>query len=241
MGIVTAPISRPVKVRSKANWLHSPQRVWLRRAVFQIHLWAGVALSLYCVAIGLSGSALVFRSEIDDWLHSELRIQRGTPKITTDAAVHAIETARPGWHGVGLEDLDKTDRATALLMRQNNAPLTANYRQVSFNPYTGQVVLDRMRYSGVLGWMTNLHYYLLAGDTGLLVSGWMAIGLLLLCVTGLILWWPGVRRWASRLILRRRASWRRINWDLHVVTGFWANALLLVITLTGIYFAFPDT
>ena len=67
----------------------------------------------------------------------------------------------------------------------------------------------------------------------------MALALLLLCLTGLILWWPGVRRALSALVLHRRASWRRFNWDLHAVVGFWLCLPLAVVTFTGLYFAFP--
>jgi predicted NAD/FAD-dependent oxidoreductase len=35
-----------------------PQRVWIRRASFQIHLWLGIALGLYIVMLSVTGSAL---------------------------------------------------------------------------------------------------------------------------------------------------------------------------------------
>ena len=44
--------------------LHQPRKLWLRRALFQIHLWMGVLLSLYIVMIAVTGSILVFRSEL---------------------------------------------------------------------------------------------------------------------------------------------------------------------------------
>ena len=34
-----------------ADWLHSPQRVWLRRVLFQVHLWSGVGFGLFCIFI----------------------------------------------------------------------------------------------------------------------------------------------------------------------------------------------
>jgi uncharacterized iron-regulated membrane protein len=63
---------------------------------------------------------------------------------------------------------------------------------------------------------------------------------LALCATGLVLWWPGVRRWRASLSLRRRPSWKRLNWDLHSVVGFWSLASLVVFSFTGLYFAFPE-
>ena len=37
----------------------------LRRALFQIHLWLGIGIGLYVLVISLSGSAIVFRRELD--------------------------------------------------------------------------------------------------------------------------------------------------------------------------------
>ena len=150
-----------------------------------------------------------------------------------------MERDRPGWVVSSLKDFSDPTQATTLLLHRTGTALEANYRAVSVNPYTGQVLADKMRFAGVLGWLTNLHFYLLAGHTGLLVSGWMALGLLVLCLTGLVVWWPGVHRWRSSLLLRRHVRWRRFNWDLHAVVGFWFSTSLLLLSVTGLYFAFP--
>nr|WP_218623917.1 PepSY-associated TM helix domain-containing protein [Granulicella sp. dw_53] len=217
----------------------------MRRAIFQIHLWIGVIVSLYCIVIGLSGSALVFKEEIERATEPELYHVAPAPRQTTlDQAIRRIEAERPGWRVSGLENFEQPQTAVLALMGRKDTPPNANYRAVSFNPYTGAVLRDRMRFDGVLGWTSNLHFYLLAGKTGLLISGGMALGLLLLCVSGLILWWPGVQRWAAALILRlhrggRRVNWKRLNWDLHSVLGFWSCVALLAVTFTGLYFCFP--
>ena len=44
--------------------LRRPQTLWIRKAVFQIHLWTGIAIGLYIVVISVSGSAVVFRREM---------------------------------------------------------------------------------------------------------------------------------------------------------------------------------
>jgi uncharacterized iron-regulated membrane protein len=46
------------------RWLRRPQSLWLRKAIFQIHLWTGIALGLYVFVISVSGSAIVFRNEL---------------------------------------------------------------------------------------------------------------------------------------------------------------------------------
>lgn len=46
------------------QWLQHPQRMGLRRLVFQIHLWSGIGLGLYVFFISLTGSVLVYRNEM---------------------------------------------------------------------------------------------------------------------------------------------------------------------------------
>ncbi len=46
------------------QWLRQPRKVWLRRAVFQVHLWSGMSLGLYVFFISLTGSVLVYRNEL---------------------------------------------------------------------------------------------------------------------------------------------------------------------------------
>jgi len=46
------------------DFLYHPRKLWIRKACFQIHLWAGILLSLYVITIALSGSVLVFEDEL---------------------------------------------------------------------------------------------------------------------------------------------------------------------------------
>ena len=46
------------------RWLRRPKSLWFRKALFQVHLWTGIALGLYVFVISVSGSAIVFRNEL---------------------------------------------------------------------------------------------------------------------------------------------------------------------------------
>jgi uncharacterized iron-regulated membrane protein len=47
------------------RWVRQPQTFWIRKAVLQIHLWAGIGLGVYVLVISLTGSVLVFRDELN--------------------------------------------------------------------------------------------------------------------------------------------------------------------------------
>ena len=59
------------------KWKKRPQNVWLRRALFQVHLWTGIGLGLYILLMSVTGSALVFRREMVRSLAREPRVAAG--------------------------------------------------------------------------------------------------------------------------------------------------------------------
>ncbi len=50
------------------RWIYQPQALPLRRVLYLVHLWLGIAVGLYVVIISVSGSAVVFRRELTRWL-----------------------------------------------------------------------------------------------------------------------------------------------------------------------------
>ena len=49
--------------------------------------------------------------------------------------------------------------------------------------------------------MLDLHDNLLNGPTGRRVNGVGALALLMLCTSGLIIWWPGASRWRRSVLV----------------------------------------
>jgi uncharacterized iron-regulated membrane protein len=89
--------------------------------------------------------------------------------------------------------------------------------------------------------LIELHDDLLAGPTGRKVNGIGAIAVFLVAITGLVIWWPGIKRWRRSLTLRRGVGWKRFNWDLHSTIGFWSLGSIVVFAVSGIYLCFPET
>jgi uncharacterized iron-regulated membrane protein len=89
-------------------------------------------------------------------------------------------------------------------------------------------------------WLVDLHTRLLAGDFGRNVNGVGAVSLVVLCLTGAVIWWPGIDHWRRSLTLNFRSSLARTNWDLHNVLGFWCFLFVMMWGISGIYFAFPQ-
>jgi uncharacterized iron-regulated membrane protein len=89
--------------------------------------------------------------------------------------------------------------------------------------------------------LLDLHDNLLAGSAGRQVNGIGALAVLVLAMTGLVIWWPGTKTWRRSLTLPRHIGWQRATWHLHSMIGFWTMAFTVVFAMSGAYLAFPNT
>ncbi|MGH8206151.1 MAG: PepSY domain-containing protein, partial [Steroidobacteraceae bacterium] len=73
--------------------MRAPHSVWLRRALFQLHLWTGIGVGLYIFVVSLSGSAIVFRRELDKALCPRTIMVRPVGPRMSDAQLLAAALA----------------------------------------------------------------------------------------------------------------------------------------------------
>jgi uncharacterized iron-regulated membrane protein len=209
-----------------------PRQLLLRRALFQIHLWAGVLLSLYIVMIALTGSVLVFRSELQrTLLPKALRAYDPVHVASIAMVLEQFEMLYPG--GKIENVITPSTQVPAFVLTATDAhqkPLA-----MVADPITAKLYLQPRTW---LDWVYDLHVYLLLSKTyGMQANGFGAAILLLLGITGLALWWPGIKIWTRGLRIGLGNSWRRINFDAHNAIGFWTLLIVSWWAISGIYFA----
>jgi uncharacterized iron-regulated membrane protein len=70
---------------------------------------------------------------------------------------------------------------------------------------------------------------------------WFGVGFLFILLSGFYLWyWPGVRRWADALRVRRGRGRFAFHLSLHKSVGLVVWVPLMVVAFTGVAFAFPN-
>lgn len=222
------------------RWWRSPRHTFLRRALFQVHLWSGLLLCLYVLVISLSGSILVFKDEIEHAADPALFDLADTGSYAPlDQILADVRQAYPRFQALGIDRLNDPKHSAVIYLQPRNGRSIEQW-MVYVDRHRGKILGAQSRYGGFLGFCANLHYYLLAGERGYTANGVLAIAFLLICATGWLLWWPGARRVAAGLRIHWRARLKRLNWDLHTVGGFWSNPLLIAVVITGVYFVFPQ-
>jgi len=101
---------------------------------------------------------------------------------------------------------------------------------------------DLLGRGDVMRSIQQLHEFLwLPPITGLKVVGWVGVAMTFMGISGLILWWPRGASWRNSFWLRRGAKGLRLHLDLHHVFGFWGSAILLILSISGLYLTFTET
>ncbi len=215
-----------------------PQRVWLRKALFQIHLWTGIGAGLYVLLISISGSVVVFRNEVYEANDSPIILVEGVgERMTSEQIGQAAAKAWPGYEVSQVYEYeDNPKRAVELRLEKG---IQAQNRL--FDPYTGAdlgpAVPWQIRW---MSWFEDLHVNLFGGKTGRQINAAGGVLWMVLALSGLVVWWQGIRNWKRGLIVRLRSGWKRSNWDLHSSFGFWTLLLTMMWGATGVFAAIPD-
>jgi uncharacterized iron-regulated membrane protein len=223
-------------MRFWTNWLRQPQSLWLRRALFQVHLWTGVAGGLYLFVVSLTGSVLVYSNELYIAATPKpILVAAAGPRLTDAELEAAAVRAHPGFE-VARMSHPRNPRRTVEVKLTRGAEVIERL----FDPYTGaDVGRARSRRIRAVSWLISLHDNLLGGRTGRTINGFGGLCLALLAITGVVIWWPGVQRWRRSLIIHRRVGWRRFMWDLHSAIGIWTLLFVVMFGITGAYLGYP--
>ena len=117
---------------------------------------------------------------------------------------------------------------------------------VYMNPYTGDILnvktFSRGDSPDFFRWILNGHRALwLPYDIGRPIVGVAVLIFVVLLISGIVLWWP--TKWIKSIIdksfkIKWDASFKRVNYDMHNVFGFYSCIFLFFIAVTGLVWSF---
>jgi uncharacterized iron-regulated membrane protein len=206
---------------------------------FTLHRYIGFTIGLPIVLIGLTGSLLVFKPEIEQLLITQKfgYIEPQAQMISIDTVLATAKSelvSRPELKIYSIRLPPKPSSPYQVDLFDNNDQFT----RLFIHSYTGKV----------MGWMSDstieriilkLHYGLLSGLAGEIVVGIIGLFLFILSITGLILW-TGWRNLISGFKIKWNGHLRRVNFDIHKVTGIFTTLLLSMTAFTGFCWNFSD-
>jgi uncharacterized iron-regulated membrane protein len=222
------------------------RRPWVRRvrpAALVAHRWLGLALGTTLALLGLTGVVNVFRPELDELLHPELRgVPVADPLASIDDVVAALERAQPGRPGPWMLVAPHGERGmiTAWYDEPEERPRFHAPLVVTLDPRSARVVASGYWGETVLTWIYDLHATLALGKTGWYAVGALGVALLASVLLAYPLAWPGWARLGEAFKVRAGASAKRRNYDLHRASGAWSWALLAILAVTGFCIVYGD-
>ncbi|MGI4866355.1 MAG: PepSY-associated TM helix domain-containing protein [Janthinobacterium lividum] len=207
-----------------------------KKAIGKLHLWLGLSSGLVVFIVSLTGAIFTFQDEIRDatqpWRHVAVPAHAPLPPSRLQAAVVAQHPgALPSW-----TTYYASDRSATVYLTEKAG---GNYI-ATLNPYTAQVLDERDMTRDFFTIVQDIHMYLLIPNPW---GEWIvAISItifLVMLATGLVLWWPKRKQERKqRLTIKWGAKWRRLNYDLHQVLGFYIAIGAFIIALSGVVMIF---
>jgi uncharacterized iron-regulated membrane protein len=195
-----------------------------RPLLVKLHLFGAALAGVFIVILGLTGSIMAFEEEIDHAAH---------PRLFNVAP-----------QGAPLSLAELTSRATAVYPGKPvvtygiavspglSWSVNVGGTIVFVNEYTGEILGTRTGPTW-LGQIHQIHLRLLAGDTGKTIVSVAGVFMLLLSLSGIVLWWP-----IKRITINRAAQGRRFWFDMHNAVGVCAFLFVFLMAVTGVVIGF---
>lgn len=209
----------------------------VKKVIGRIHLWLGFASGLLVFIIAVTGCIYAFQKEIQDMIQEFRFVERQSKEFLPPSVLKAAaENKLPDKHIHAVQYLG-ADRAAMVIYYSYDPDY---YYLVYVNPYTAEVLEVKNMDTDFFDFILNGHFYLwLPPEIGQPTVATATLVFVAMLISGIVLWWPRKKKDAKqRFRIKWRARWRRVNYDLHNVLGFYAWTIALIFALTGLVWGF---
>lgn len=225
----------------------------IKKAIRTIHLWLGFSSGLVVFILGTTGCIYVFEDELKYFFYKDkiyADVPAGVPKKpVSELLAIAQETAGTSHPIQQIEIPTEANRSWLFrpVIKRETEAFTyfgeyAYFRMLYLNPYTGKVIENENTKYEFFNIVLQLHRNLLLNRTaGHYITGVAVLIFIILLITGLVLWWPkniAALKKGIALIWNKNTKWKRKNYDLHKIFGFYSFFFALLIALTGLTWSF---
>ncbi|HYF69081.1 MAG TPA: PepSY-associated TM helix domain-containing protein [Ohtaekwangia sp.] len=209
----------------------------VKKIIGKIHLWLGLSSGLVVFVIAITGCLYAFQAEIQNLTQPFRFVERQGKQVLPPSELKAVaEVELPGKH-IHAVLYNGADRAAQVIFYSYDPEY---YYLVYVNPYTAEVLEVKDMEADFFHFILDGHFYLwLPPEIGQPVAASATLVFVVMLISGIVLWWPRKKKDSrQRFTVKWKARWRRVNYDLHNVLGFYASAVALVLALTGLVWGF---
>jgi uncharacterized iron-regulated membrane protein len=201
-----------------------------RNLIFTTHRFIGLLLGLLLIVISLSGTCIVFQKELDQFFYRSLwQVAPQPTQVSLDVMATSVTSAQPKYPLWFIEVPEHSHLSYVF-----NQKLTNEHRLQTFiNPYTGEILGSRVWEFSAIGFPFTLHHDFFMGQFGMAVVGVSGGVLLLMTITGILLW-PSWRSLQKGFNIRWRSPLPLLSYDLHRIGGILSGIFFAITAITGV-------
>lgn len=208
----------------------------MRKFLKKLHLWIGLIFCLPLILMGITGSILILERESEKFFTPKYSLQTVGEKHLASEIIEAASNALPQGSKPNMYKAAQDQKPASVRFSSLNKKIT----EILIDPISLQVLEEKNYSNDIFKTIEQLHTNLLLKDYGgRSIIGCFGIALLLLSLSGIIIWFPKVRKFKSSLFLQKNLQGYTFHKNLHKVVGFWSFIFLLIMSFAGIYLAFP--
>jgi len=211
----------------------------VKKTIRQIHLWLGLASGLIVFIVATTGAIWTFESEISDLVYPyrKVEIQNNKPTISIAEIKEKVKPYLKNINSIYYLGKDRSIQVRE--WHKIDGKLINNY--VYLNPYTGEVLNIKINDSTFFDLVVELHTSLLLGEIGTEIVRYATLIFFILIISGIYLWWPKKKQNLKQRLKfdwKETTKWKRKNFDLHSILGFYASWIIIFATITGLAWGF---
>ena len=205
------------------------------RAWAWVHKWSSLVCTAFMLLLCLTGLPLIFHEEIEHLtgVTEAPPMPEGTPNASLDRIAQVALAHRPGdvirymfW-----EQDEHPDLTMVSMSSRIDAP-PEEFHTLLIDSRTAKVLDEPKLDEGFMYVMLKLHVDMFAGLPGMLFLGFMGLLMVVAIVSGVVLYYPFMRRLKFGALRTRRST--RLKWlDWHNLLGIVTVVWLSVVGLTG--------
>lgn len=204
-----------------------------KKVVGKIHLYIGLVVGLLFFVIAFSGAIYTWAPEISMLIYDQKVGPKDAPFISLPEIKEILKKEFPQGDFRTVFYRDKTSTIQVLLYGQGT------YYHAQLNPYTGEWIHLQDMNKGWLNYLRALHRNLLLGNVGRQIVHWVTLMALVMMITGLVIWWPVNKATRKQsFTIQKSSSGKKLNYDLHNVTGFYVTWISIFTVVTGLFWGF---
>lgn len=206
----------------------------VKKTIFQLHKILGLTTGMIVFIVTVTGCCWVFKDDIENLNNGYQTVEtQNKPILTPTKAKELAKEVFPD-HTVHGTVYKKANEAIEVIFYDAEPEF---YQSVFLNPYSGAVIKVEDHLSGFFAFVLKGHMRLwLPKAIGEQVVGVSILVFMVIVISGFVLWVPKKRKNLKKRLQfdwRKSTRWKRKNFDLHTVIGFYICSLALVLAFTG--------